>query len=75
MSETPGTLVLLVITWTILLVAGISLIWQAIMEKSSLAKSKVQRILNEIKFRYRFATGAALIILVLFGVFWSLINW
>jgi hypothetical protein len=74
MSETPGTLVLLVITWTILLVAGISLIWQAIMEKSSLAKSKVQRIVNEIKFRLGFAAGVALIILFLSGLLWLLVN-
>ena len=75
MIKTPGTITLLVITWTIFLVAGISLIWQAIMDKSSPAKSKVRRIVNDIKFRLGFATGVVLIILVLFGVFWLLVKW
>ena len=75
MSKTPGTLILLVITWTIFLVTGISLIWQAIMDKSSPTKSKARRIVNEIKFRLKFATGMVLMILFLSGVFWLLVKW
>ncbi|MCX6037348.1 MAG: hypothetical protein NTW99_05590 [Chloroflexi bacterium] len=75
MSKTPGTLILLVITWTIFLVTGISLIWQAIMDKSSPTKSKARRIVNEIKFRLKFATGVVLMILFLSGVFWLLVKW
>jgi len=75
MSKTTGTLILLVITWTIFLVAGIGLLWQAIMDKSSPAKSKTRRIVNEIKFRLGFAAGVALIILFLSGVVWLLVNW
>jgi hypothetical protein len=75
MSKTPGTLILLAITWTVFLVAGIGLIWQAIMDKSSPAKSKVRRIVNEVKFRLGFATGVVLLITVLFGVIWLLIKW
>jgi hypothetical protein len=75
MSKTPGTLILLVIIWTIFLVTGISLIWQAIMDKSSPTKSKARRIVNEIKFRLKFATGVVLMILFLSGVFWLLVKW
>jgi hypothetical protein len=75
MSRTPGTLILLVITWTIFLVAGIGLIWQAIMNKSSPTNSKARRIVNEIKFRLGFAAGVVLIILFLSGVFWMLVKW
>jgi hypothetical protein len=75
MSNTPGALTLLVITWTVFLVAGVSLIWQAIMDKSSPAKSKARRIVNEIKFRLGFAAGVVLIILFLSGVFWLLVKW
>jgi hypothetical protein len=75
MSTTPTTLILLVITWVIFLAAGMSLIWQAIMDKSLPAKSKMRGLVNEIKFRLRFATGAVLIIVVLSGVVWVLVNW
>ena len=75
MSKTTGTLILLVITWTIFLVAGIGLLWQAMMDKSSPAKSKVRGIVNEIKFRLGFGAGVALIILFLYGVIWMLVNW
>jgi hypothetical protein len=75
MSKTPGTLILLVIIWTIFLVTGISLIWQAIMDKSSPTKSKARRIVNEIKFRLKFAIGVVLMIFVLSGVFWLLVKW
>jgi len=75
MSKTTGTLILLVITWTIFLVTGIGFIWQAIMDKSSPAKSKARRIVNEIKFRLGFAAGVAIIILFLSGVLWLLVNW
>jgi hypothetical protein len=75
MSKTTGTLILLVITGTIFLVAGIGLIWQAIMDKSTPAKSKARRIVNEIKFRLGFAAGLALIILFFSGVLWLLVNW
>ena len=75
MSKTTGTLILLVITWTIFLVAGIGLLWQAMMDKSSPAKSKTRRIVNEIKFRFGFAAGTVLIILFLSGVVWYLAKW
>jgi 1,2-phenylacetyl-CoA epoxidase catalytic subunit len=75
MSKTPGTLILLAITWVIFLVAGIGLIWQAIMDKSSPARSTTRRIVKEIKFRLRFASGVVLIILVLSGVLWMMVNW
>ena len=75
MSKTTGTLILLVITWTIFLVAGIGLLRQAIMDKSAPAKSKARRFVNEIKFRLGFAAGVALIILFLSGVVWLLVNW
>lgn len=52
MSKIPGTLIILVITWTVFLVARIGLIWQAIMDKSLPVKSKSSRIVNEIKFRH-----------------------
>jgi hypothetical protein len=74
MSESPATLILMIITWTIILVAGISLIGKAIMDKSSPAKSKTRMILNEIKFRLGFASGLALIIMFLSGVFWLLMK-
>ena len=64
MSKTPGTLILLIITWVIFLVTGLSLIWQAIMDKSSPTKSKVRRVVNEVKFRVGFAAGVVLLILV-----------
>jgi hypothetical protein len=74
-SKTPGTLILLAITWMIFLIAGIGLVWQAILDKSLPAKSKVRRIVNEIKFRLGFATGVVLIILVLFGVVYFILSW
>jgi hypothetical protein len=75
MSKTPGTLILLIVTWTVFLVAGMGLIWQALMDKSSPAKSKTRRILNEIKFRFGFASGVVLILLFLSGVAWMLAKW
>jgi hypothetical protein len=75
MSKTMGTLILLAISWSIFLVAGIGLIWQAIMHKSVPTKSRTRRIVNEIKFRLSFASGVVLIILVLSGVFWVLVKW
>jgi hypothetical protein len=70
-----GTLILFVITWTAFLVAGIGLIWQAIMDKSLPTNSNARRIVNEIKFRFGFAAGVVLIILFLSGVFWLLVKW
>jgi succinate dehydrogenase hydrophobic anchor subunit len=75
MSKTPGTLILLAITWMVFLVGGIGLIWQAIMDKSSPTKSKVRKVMNEIKFRLGFAAGLVLLILFLYGVFWLLLKW
>jgi hypothetical protein len=65
----------LIISWTILLVAGIGLIWQAIMDKSAPVKSKVRGFVNEIKFRLGFTAGVVLIILFLSGVVWLLVKW
>lgn len=70
MKVTPGTLILLIITWTIFLLAGIGLIWQAIMDRYSPTKSKTRRIVNEIRFRFGFAAGVILIILFVSGVVW-----
>lgn len=75
MSKNPGPLIILTITWTISLVAGLGLLWQAIMDKSSPTKSKVRRIVDEIKFRLKFATGVVLIFLFVFGAVWVLMNW
>jgi hypothetical protein len=75
MSKSPTTLTLLIITWTIFLVAGIGLIWQAIMNKSAPTGSKVRRLVNEVKFRFGFAAGLVLLILVLSGVVWLLVKW
>jgi len=75
MSKTPGTLILLIITLTIFLVTGLSLIWQAIMDKSNPTKSTVRRIVNEVKFRLGFAAGMVLLILVLSGAVWLLVKW
>ena len=44
------------------------------MDKSSPAKSKARRIVNEIKFRLGFASGVVLLILLLSGVFWLLVK-
>jgi hypothetical protein len=63
------------ITWTAFLITGISLIWQAIMDKSAPAKSKTRRVVNEIKFRLGFAAGLVLIILFISGVVWLLVRW
>jgi hypothetical protein len=70
-----GTLILFVITWTAFLVAGLGLIWQAIMDKSLPTNSIARRIVKEIKFRFGFAAGVVLIILFLSGVFWLLVKW
>jgi hypothetical protein len=75
MSKTPTTLVLLIITWAIFLIAGVSLIWQAIMNKSEPTGSKVRRFVNEVKFRFGFAAGLILLILVLSGVVWLFVKW
>ncbi len=75
MTRTPATLIMLGVTWLIFLVAGLSLIWQAIMVKSSPAKSKLHGFVNEVKFRLRFATGVVLVLLVLSGAVWLLMNW
>ena len=75
MSKTPGTLILVIITLVILLVTGLSLLWQAIMDKSNPTKSKVRRVVNEIKFRLGFASGVVLLVLVIAGVVWLLVKW
>ena len=75
MNKTPGTLILLIITLTIFLVTGLSLIWQAIMDKSSPTKSKVRMVVNEIKFRLGFAAGVVLLILSFSGAVWLLVKW
>jgi hypothetical protein len=75
MSKTPGILILLIVTWTVFLVAGMGLIWQALMDKSSPARSKTRRIVNEIKFRFGFASGVILILLFLSEVAWMLAKW
>jgi hypothetical protein len=75
MSKTPGTLLLLIVTWAIFLVAGIGLLWQAIMNKSAPTGSKVRRLVNEVKFRFGFTAGLVLLILVLSGVVWVLMRW
>ena len=75
MNKTPAAFILLIITWTIFLVAGLGLIWQAIMDKSSPARSKTRRIVNEIKFRFGFASGVVLILLFLSGLVWLLAKW
>jgi len=75
MSRNPTTFIFLIITLTIFLVTGLSLIWQAIMDKSAPTKSKVYRVVNEVKFRFGFAAGMVLLILVISGVVWLLVKW
>ena len=74
MSKTPSTLLLLLITWTVFLVAGVGLIWQAVMTRSAPTGSKVRRLVNEVKFRFGFAAGLVLLILVASGVVWLLVK-
>jgi hypothetical protein len=73
--KTPGTLILLAVTWTICLAAGVGLVWQALMDKSSPSRSRVRRAINEIKFRLGFASGVVLIILCISGLVWVLVRW
>ena len=75
MRNTPGLLIPLIITWSIFLVTGMSLIRQAITGKSSATRSGVHRVVNEIKFRLGFAAGVVLLILALSGMVWLLVNW
>jgi hypothetical protein len=75
MTKSPTMLIMLGITWSIFLAAGVSLIWQALMVKSEPTRSRMRGFLNEVKFRLRFATGVVLVIVVISGVVWLLINW
>ena len=75
MSKTPATLALLIITLAIFLFTALSLLWQAIMDKSSPTKSKVRMVVNEIKFRLGFAAGVVLLILSFSGAVWLLVKW
>ena len=75
MSKTPATLALLIITLAIFLFTALSLLWQAIMDKSAPTKSKVRRVVNELKFRLEFSSGVVLLILVIAGIIWLLVKW
>jgi hypothetical protein len=75
MSKTPAALVLLIVTWVVFLVAGFGLIWQSLMHKSAPTSSRTRRIVNEIKFRFSFASGVVLILLFLSGLVWFLTKW
>ena len=75
MSKTPATLILLIIILAVLFFTGLSLLWQAVMDKSAPTKSKVRGFVNEIKFRIGFAAGMASLILAVAGAIWLLLKW
>ncbi len=66
---------LLAIFWTILLIAGVTLLWDAVMEKSRPARSRLHGMVSEMKFRIRFAAGIVLLILVASGAIWLIFHW
>jgi hypothetical protein len=64
----------MLIVWTISLVAGILFIRQAFRENKA-RQSKLEQTVNEIKFRLRLAMGLGLVIWVIGGIVWVLLNW
>ena len=74
MNQDPATLLIMLIVWTISLVAGVMFIRQAFRENKA-RHSKLENAVNEIKFRLRLATGLGLVIWVIGGIVWVLINW
>jgi hypothetical protein len=69
-SKNPASLIVLLSTWALLLLAGIGLVWQAFAEKARPEKSKFRNYLGGVKFRFRLLSGAVLIILVILGAVW-----
>jgi hypothetical protein len=75
MNRAPGTLILLIGILVVLFFTGLSLLWQAVMDKSAPAKSKVHGFVNEIKFRVGFAAGMVSLILAIAGAIWLIVKW
>jgi hypothetical protein len=75
MSKTPATLILLIVILAVLFFSGLSLLWQAVMDKSAPTKSRVHGFVNEIKFRLGFAAGMASLILAIAGTIWLIVKW
>lgn len=74
MNQNPASLLVMLTVWVISLVAGIMFIRQAFRENQN-RHSKLKGIVNEIKFRLRLAMGLGLVIWVIGGIVWVLINW
>lgn len=74
MNQNFATQLVMLIVWIISLAAGITFIRQAFRENKA-RQSKLESAVSEIKFRLRLAMGLGLVIWVIGGIVWVLINW
>ncbi len=69
--------VILIAVLGLSLVVGVSFVRQAFAGKAAPARgmSKVRKFSKEVQFRLRLAAGAGLLVWVLSGLVWLVINW
>ena len=75
MSRNPFTLVILLASWGLALLAGASLLWQGLAERNQPGRSKLHTYWNGVKFRFRILAGILLIGLVMAGAVWAYLSW
>jgi hypothetical protein len=74
MQINSWTLTLLILVWLVTGLAGISFLRQAYNKKPGPAPRGWRKFVHEIRFRLLFAAGIGLILTVISGVVWLLIN-
>lgn len=73
-AKSLSMLLPVVLVWLVSLLAGISFLISAAKEKNRPPVKGWRKFLQELRFRLSFAAGTALILWVISGVFWVLIN-
>ncbi|MEI6290146.1 MAG: hypothetical protein WCP19_06905 [Chloroflexota bacterium] len=73
-SKSFSMLLPVILVWLISLLAGISFLVSAAKEKNRPALKGWRKFFQELRFRLSFAAGVALILWVISGIFWVIIN-
>jgi len=73
-SKSWSMLLPLILAWVVSAVAGVSFLRDAMKDKTRPPAKGWRKILREIRFRLSFAAGIGLLLWVLSGVVWVLVN-
>ena len=66
---------LILVIWAVSGATGVALVRSAWRERESASRSRLRKVYDEARFRVRMTAGILLILWLLSGVIWVIVNW